>query len=136
MNVRRKKSRCHLAAWDSYELEIAVKMKNGMWGSPAQVILLGDRSFANFTLNIYPGDKIWFAGQLTNDANLQADSLLGGANPHVYLEEVGCHVCHTIDLKTQKRNRHKIKLNDVIRGFYQGFKTILNFLCNPIVIFK
>ncbi|KAL7306085.1 hypothetical protein TKK_0001539 [Trichogramma kaykai] len=135
LNVRRKRARCHLSAWDWYEFEIAVKMKNGMWGSPAQVILLGDRSFANFSLNIYPGDKIWFAGQLTN-AGLEGESLLGGASPHVFLEEVGCHVCHAIDLKTQKRHRHKIKLNNVARGIYLGLKTVLNFLFNPIVIFK
>ena len=135
LNVRRKKSRCHVTNWNMYEFEIFVKMKNGIWGSTAQAVLLGDRSFANFSLNIYPGDKIWFSGVLSN-SGLDSESLLGGSAPHVMLEEVGCHVCHAIDLKSYKRNRYRIGPNDILRGIYLGAKTVLNFLLNPIVIFK
>ncbi|KAJ8686766.1 hypothetical protein QAD02_022560 [Eretmocerus hayati] len=135
LNVRKQRSRCHLASWNWYEFEITVKMKSGMWGSNAQIVLLGDRSFANFSLNIYPGDKIWFTGILTN-TGLDGESLLGGSNPHVMLEEVGCHVCHTVDLSSSKRHRFNINFNDVARGINLGTKTVLNFLLNPVVIFK
>ncbi|XP_001602833.2 wolframin isoform X1 [Nasonia vitripennis] len=135
LNVRRKKSKCHLSAWNWYEFEIAVKMKNGIWGSAAQVVLMGDRSFSNFSLSIYPGDKIWFSGTLSN-VGFESESLLGGTLPHVILDEVGCHVCHTIDLKSYKRQRLGIGLHDVAKAVYLGGKTVLNFLLNPIVIFK
>ncbi|XP_023248613.1 wolframin [Copidosoma floridanum] len=135
LNVRRKKSRCHLFAWNQHEFEISVKMKSGIWVSNAQVHLLGDNSFANFSLNIYPGDKIWFTGTLSN-LGLESESLLGGSGPHVMLQEAGCHVCHAIDLKSYKRQSYTIGVNQIARGVYLGSKMVLNFLFNPIVIFK
>ncbi|XP_011496905.1 PREDICTED: wolframin [Ceratosolen solmsi marchali] len=135
LSVRMKRSRCHVTAWNWYEFEITVKMKNGIWSSNAQITLLGDQSFANFSLNIYPGDKIWFSGILSNNG-LESESLLGGLNPHVMLEEVGCRVCHTINLKSYKRNKQKISLNGVVKSIYLGIKSILNFILNPILIFK
>ncbi|XP_058797914.1 wolframin [Phymastichus coffea] len=135
LNARKKKSKCHLAAWNWYQFEIFIKMKNGIWGSSAQVVLVGDRSFSNFSLNVYPGDKIWFTGILSNHG-VNGESLLGGSAPHVILDEVGCHVCSAIDLKSYKRDEYWITLMDVARGVYMGTKTVLNFLLNPIVIFK
>lgn len=135
LNARKKKSKCHLADWNWHEFEIFIKMKNGIWGSSAQVVLAGDRSFSNFSLNIYPGDKIWFTGTLSN-RGVDGESLLGGSAPHVILDEIGCHVCSTIDLKSYKRDKYWITLSDVARGIFMGTKTVLNFLLNPVVIFK
>lgn len=135
LEVQRKRQKCHLSAWNWYEYEIAVKMKNGMWGSNAEVILIGDRSFTNFSLNIYPGDKIWFSGALMN-TGLEGEAMLGGSDPHIELEEAGCLACHSIDLKSFKRNRYQINVNVVLKHAYKGIKTVLNFLLNPIVIFK
>lgn len=135
MEVQRKKQKCDLSAWNWYEFEISVKMKNGMWGSNAEVVLIGDRSFANFSLNIYPGDKIWFSGTLMN-TGLENESMLGGADPHIGLEEAGCLACHAIDLKSAKRYQYQLNLNSTLKYAYLGIKTILNFLLNPIVIFK
>ncbi|XP_033220611.1 wolframin isoform X2 [Belonocnema kinseyi] len=135
LDIQKRKNRCHLADWDWYEFEISVKMKSGMWGSNAEVILLGDQSFKNFSLNIYPGDKIWFSGSLLN-SGLESESLLGGSEPHIDLEEAGCLACHTIDLKSSKRFRYQINLKKILKDVFLGLKTVLNFLFNPIVIFK
>lgn len=135
MDVKKRQKKCHLQSWNKYEFEISVKMKNGMWGSNGELVLVADHSFANFTTNIYSGDKIWFVGTLSN-FNLEGDSLLGGARPHLQLEEVGCHVCHTTRLKSYKRNRYQITLKTVVKDVYLGVKSVLNFLLNPLVIFK
>ncbi|KAF7998505.1 hypothetical protein HCN44_010913 [Aphidius gifuensis] len=134
--TNQQKERCHLFNWNRYEFEISVKMKNGIWGNKAEIVLIGDDSFKNFSLNIYPGDQIRFSGILTN-YKLENESLLGGSRPHVYLEDIGCLVCHTIDLKSYKRQpRFKLTFNLFWSTLVLGFKTILNFLLNPLVVFK
>lgn len=133
-STRGKKTKCHLIAWNRYEFEIFVKMKNGLWGN-TEIILVGDNSFANFSLNIYPGDKIRFSGTLSN-TGLESESLLGGSSPHVQLEDVACIACHTTNLKSYKRQRYRLSLGSIGRALYLGTKLVLNFLFNPLVIFK
>ncbi|XP_051164019.1 wolframin [Leptopilina boulardi] len=135
LDIQKRRNKCHLANWDWYEFEIFVKMKSGMWVSNSEVILLGDQSFKNFSLNIYPGDKIWFSGVLLNNG-LKKESLLGGLKPHINLEEAGCLACHTIDLKPSKQYRYELNFNSLLKDVFLGLKTVLNFLFNPIVIFK
>ncbi|XP_034948653.1 wolframin [Chelonus insularis] len=134
--LQKKMKKCHLNNWNKYEFEIYVKMKNGIWGSNAEIILLGDDSFANFSLHIYPGDRIQFNGILSNDKG-EKETLLGGMRPHVRLEEVQCLLCHTSDLKAYKRNKkYQFSLNLISQTFIVGMKTVLNFLLNPLVVFK
>ncbi|KAG7189987.1 hypothetical protein KM043_006145 [Ampulex compressa] len=134
-NIQRRRNKCHFPGWDIFEFEISVKMKSGMWGSNAEVVLVADHSFVNFTLNIYPGDKIWFSGTLSNDG-LESESLLGGSEPHVELEEIGCLACHSIELRSYKRYRYRMTFNSVMNNLWLSLKTVLNFLLNPIVMFK
>ncbi|EZA52583.1 Wolframin [Ooceraea biroi] len=135
-SIQKKKSKCHLLAWNQYEFEIFVKMKNGIWGSTTEIRLVADHSFTNFSLNIYPGDKIWFSGTLLNDG-LERESLLGGTDPHVDLEAAGCLACNSLELNTSyKRHRYHISLSSIIGDLCLSVKTVLNFLLNPIVMFK
>ncbi|XP_014487408.1 PREDICTED: wolframin isoform X2 [Dinoponera quadriceps] len=133
--IQRRRAKCHFTAWDQYEFEISVKMKNGMWGSTTEIFLVADHSFANFSLNIYPGDKIWFSGTLLNNG-LERESLLGGSEPHIDLEEIGCLACNSLDLKSCKRYKYRITLSSIIGDLCLSIKTVLNFLLNPIVMFK
>ncbi|KAL6445479.1 hypothetical protein ACFW04_000808 [Cataglyphis niger] len=135
-SIQKRRSKCHLPAWDRYEFEISVKMKNGGWGSTTEIRLVADHSFTNFSLNIYPGDKIWFSGVLLNNG-LEKESLLGGTEPHIDLEEAGCLACNFLNLTTSyKRYRYRISLSSIIRDLCLSIKTVLNFLLNPIVMFK
>lgn len=134
-NLRGRKEKCHLFGWNRYEFEIFVKMKNHIWGSNAEIVLIGDHSFTNFSLNIYPGDKIRFSGILTNQG-LQSESLLGGARPHVDLDDVACIACHVTELQPTKRQRYEFSVSSITQTLYLGTKLILNFLFNPLVIFK
>ncbi|XP_017892597.1 wolframin [Ceratina calcarata] len=134
-SVQKRRNKCHFPAWNQYEFEIAVKMKSGMWGNNAEVTLIADHSLANFSLNIYPGDKIWFSGTLLNDG-LNGESLLGGSDPHVELEEVGCLACHSTTLKSYKRYKYHLTFSSILSDLCLGVKTVLNLLLNPIVMFK
>ncbi|XP_076240240.1 wolframin ER transmembrane glycoprotein wfs1 isoform X2 [Calliopsis andreniformis] len=134
-SIQRRRNKCHFPSWNRHEFEISVKMKSGMWGNNAEISLVADHSFTNFSLNIYPGDKIWFSGMLLND-DLTGESLLGGAKPQIELEEIGCLACHSIDLKSCKRYKYHITLSSIFSDLWLGLKTVLNFLFNPIVMFK
>nr|XP_003708577.1 PREDICTED: wolframin isoform X1 [Megachile rotundata] len=134
-SIQKRKSRCHFSSWNQYEFEISVKMKSGMWGNDAEILLIADHSFTNFSLRIYPGDKIWFSGTLLN-SGLEKESLLGGSQPHIALEEIGCLACHSINLKSYKRYNYHITFSSILSDLYLGIKTVLNFLLNPIVMFK
>ncbi|KAL2737965.1 wolframin isoform X2 [Vespula squamosa] len=135
VNIQKRRHKCHFPAWDQYEFEIFVKMKSGIWRSNAEIVLIADHSFTNFSLNIYPRDKIWFSGTLSN-TGLEKDSLLGGGEPHIELDEISCLACHSTDLKSFKRHKYHITLTSIVNNFWLGIKTVLNFLLNPIVLFK
>lgn len=135
VNIQKKRNKCHFPAWDQYEFEIFVKMKSGIWRSNAEVVLIADHSFTNFSLNIYPGDKIWFTGTLLS-AGLEKESLLGGGEPHIELDEITCLACHSANLKSYKRQKYHITLSSIMNNFWLGIKTVLNFMLNPIVLFK
>ncbi|XP_006608269.1 wolframin isoform X1 [Apis dorsata] len=134
-SIQKRRNKCYFPSWNQYEFEISVKMKSGMWGNNAEILLVADHSFTNFSLNIYPGDKIWFSGTLLNNG-LKDESLLGGSEPHIALEEIGCLACHSIDLKSYKRYKYHITISSILSDLYLGIKTVLNFLLNPIVMFK
>lgn len=134
-SIQKRRNKCYFPSWNQYEFEISVKMKSGMWGNNAEILLVADHSFTNFSLNIYPGDKIWFSGTLLNNG-LEDESLLGGSEPHIALEEIGCLACHSIDLKSYKRYKYHVTISSILSDLYLGIKTVLNFLLNPIVMFK
>ncbi|XP_067000241.1 wolframin [Anabrus simplex] len=132
--LKRRNSKCHLEMWNRYEFEVRVKMKSGMWGTGAEVLLIADNSFRNFTLALQPGDRVWFAGILMNDG--KGDNLLGGSKPQVDLEEIGCLGCHRSELEIYKKTTVKVNAVSLFSYVYTGVKFVLNFLFNPLVIFK
>ncbi|XP_063233013.1 wolframin isoform X2 [Bacillus rossius redtenbacheri] len=127
-------ARCHLEAWNRYEFEIAVKMKSGMWGSGAVVTLVADDSFRNFTLALRTGDRVWFSGALFSGAAPEA--LLGGPKPRVQLDEIGCLGCHGGELPIHKRKPASTGTTTLAGYLYAGLKSVLNFMFNPLVIFR
>ncbi|XP_011296955.1 wolframin [Fopius arisanus] len=136
MIMKMQRGKCQVVNWNRYEFEIYVNMKNGLWGSNTEIVLVGDHSFMNFSLSIYAGDKIQFSGVLSNEGG-EGESLLGGTRPMVHLDEISCSVCHNIHLKPSKRHRESIiSVAVVTKTLVLGVKTVLNFLLNPLVVFK
>ena len=111
-----------------------------MWGKGAEVTLIAEDSFRNFTLALRPCDRVWFAGYLMNGAGKDSsDHVLGGLKPQVDLEAVGCLGCHRSDLQIHKRGGGALKSGSpelLVAYGYAGLKSVLNFILNPVVIFK
>lgn len=123
-SIQKRRNKCYFPSWNQYEFEISVKMKSGMWGNNAEILLVADHSFTNFSLNIYPGDKIWFSGTLLNNG-LEDESLLGGSEPHIALEEIGCLACHSIDLKSYKRYKYHVTISSILSDLYLDRKSVV-----------
>lgn len=109
-------------------------MKGGLWDNQPIILLHADDSFKNITLRLRPGDRIWFSGTLSQE--LQGNYLLGDKTaPMIILDELGCLICHTSDIRSVKRpNRNAIR--DTLNLTISGLKFLLNFVFNPIIIFK
>lgn len=123
---------CTLTKYNKYIFEVTIRMKSGMWGKTAETVLIVEDFFKNFSFALQPSDYIWFKGTLTDEGSSIAD-----LRPHVILNEIGCLDCHSSDLTQMKVNmKNEIKLEDVLNNLYLGVKCVLNFLFNPIVIFR
>ncbi|XP_049811147.1 wolframin [Schistocerca nitens] len=131
--IQRSQSKCHLESFNRYKFEVTVNMKSGMFGRGAEVILIADDFFRNFTFAVKPRDHIWFSGTLVNE---EGDSILGGTKPRVDLNEIGCLDCHMSHLQIHRKTSTKIGLENVLDYVYVGMKFVLNFVFNPLVIFK
>ncbi|GLH03547.1 Wolframin [Gryllus bimaculatus] len=132
--LKTKHSRCHLEGWNKYEFEVHVKMKSGMWGTAAEISLIADNSFRNFTLALRPGDRVWFTGTLLNEG--KGDNLLGGQTPQIDLLEIGCLGCHVSEIAIHKKIPVSFDAMSLLSYVYVGIKSVLNFVFNPLVIFK
>lgn len=131
-NILKSEQKCTLEKYNTYTFDASVRMKSGIWGKPAEIKLLLNNYFKNFTFSLKPNDHIWFKGVLIND-----DSLIGGPIPRVKVEEIGCLGCHNSMLTQVKNAQTKIiNVEDIVSYLYQGFKCVLNFLFNPVVVFK
>lgn len=127
--------KCSLARYNSYIFEISLRMQSGMWGKTAEAVLILEDFFKNFTLGLKPSDHVWFKGNLINENT--PEGLLGGLKPHVMVNEIGCLDCHSSQLThVQFSVKQEVKLEDVASFLFVGVKCVLNFLFNPIVIFK
>lgn len=120
--------RCHLTNWNRYEFELDILMTSGLWrGGEFQVTLTADNTFKNFTTSLVEGDHVWFAGLITGDSS----GILSSDSAWIDLKEIGCLICKDERLKAAKRSPVF-----TFSSIYSGFKGVLNFLFNPIVIFR
>lgn len=128
----RTKHKCTLAKYNKYTFEITVRMKSGMWGKTSETVLIVEDYFRNFSFSLKPSDHVWFKGPLTNE-----EASVGGLRPRVLIDEIGCLDCHSSGLTQMKLNtKVEIKVKDVVQFLYLGVKCVLNFLFNPVVVFK
>jgi hypothetical protein len=123
-----------------YKFGVGVKMKSGMWGKGAEVTLIAEDSFRNFTLALCPGDHVWLIGYLMNDGGKDSsDHVVGGLKLQVGVEETGCLVCDRSDLQIHKKGSGTLKNGTpalLVAHVQAGLKSALSFTFNPIVICK
>lgn len=46
-SIQKRRNKCHFPSWNRHEFEISVKMKSGMWGNNAEILLVADRSLVH-----------------------------------------------------------------------------------------
>lgn len=131
-NVLKSEQKCTLEKHNTYTFDVSVRMISGIWSKSADIKLILNDYFKNFTFSLKPNDHIWFKGVLHYE-----DNLIGGVAAHVKVDEIGCLACHNLSLTQVNLNQQtKFKVEDIISYLYQGLKCVLNFLFNPVVIFK
>lgn len=137
-NILKSNNRCSLDKYNLYELILSVKMQYRMWDKGIKIVLEASDPFKNFTFALKQDDHIWFKGTLRNNKERGADGFLGGPLIHVKLDEIGCISCannklteFNIDFKKQS-----LDLTKLASDIYMSVKFVLNFLLNPLFVFK
>lgn len=106
-------------------------MKSGLWGtSSVDVYLRADDHFRNMTHHLRPGDHVWFGGSI---AGLGAGN--SGPEPQIQVETMGCLQCKLGPMLVEPKLHQSLYLT-IFSYLYTCFRFILNWLLNPIVIFK
>ncbi|XP_013185158.1 wolframin isoform X2 [Amyelois transitella] len=130
---------CHLNNMDEYTYEVKILMEtsSGLLSRPAEVSVTFDHFFTNFTRLLRSDDKIRFKGVLLNEPGSYS---IGDRNLKIQGYEIQCVEC--------KNNRGSVSAKTpVVSKFSELFKTIandcvvstkyiLNFLLNPVIVFK
>ncbi|XP_065222857.1 wolframin [Planococcus citri] len=119
-------SSCHLGNWNNYEFEVAIEINvNDEYILPAS--LIASHTFYNFTRRLNAEDDIMFIGKLMPNEK----GILNSTFPQIELNSIACISCLDTEL-TEKSD--KITITDSY--FYNFIKYLLNFLFNPLIVFK
>ncbi|XP_061723286.1 wolframin isoform X1 [Cydia pomonella] len=127
---------CHLNRFNEYTYEITVLMETtGLLARQAEIDLIYDHHFTNFTRLLHSNERIRFRGVLSN-----LDFNIGSKNLKVLGYELKCLDCKdargSISSKTPSMNKFSELFKTVTNDCIVSSKNVLNFLFNPIVVFK
>lgn len=124
---------CAADVWNSYEFEISIRIQSGLWDNGVEIFLVADNSFTNFSLALKPTDHVRFSGTLINLEN----GVLGGPKPRLTIHDIECVSCLNSKLTGVKVESVKhFEFNRIASLLTSGFKCVMNFLLNPLIIFK
>ncbi|XP_022905359.1 wolframin [Onthophagus taurus] len=123
--IVKSKTPCTLDRFNKYTFEITLRMQSGLWSGGDEIVLIATDHFKNFTSALQLNDHLWFKGRLK-------------ANHYVILQEIGCLACRDMQLTEVKLSTQKTgwTLQEILSIFYSGVKSVLNFMFNPVVVFK
>ena len=96
-------------------------------GETLLVTLAASHNFLNFTRKLNTDDDVWFAGTLMSDESGKINSL----SPRVHLTSITCVSCMDSELTETTSS-----VNFSSSQLYKFVKYILNFLFNPLIVFK
>lgn len=110
-----------------YDFEISLNAESNHWfGGAPSITLLVDDSLRNLTLELRPKDRIWFSGVLSRSSSL-------GPDVRVTADEIGCVSCLNKELTSAKVEDKSIITLERLK---LAFNRILNFVLNPVIIFR
>ncbi|XP_059488846.1 wolframin isoform X2 [Neocloeon triangulifer] len=122
--------KCHLDAWATTEVTLKVKMKaKRMWGGDAEVQVVAEHFFTNFTAALQPQDRVWFSGQLLADG-------LGGPKPQLRLQQIDCLDCHRQDLLLMRKPTFLMaSVTSIIDVGQVALQSLVGFTLGPLIRF-
>ncbi|XP_014366701.2 wolframin isoform X1 [Papilio machaon] len=130
---------CHLNNLNEYshEIKLIMEASGGLLKRHADISIKFDHYFSNYTRLLRADDKIRFKGILMNDHNLYT---IGSKDIKIQGYEINCIECkNTREAITAPRPTVS-KLNKFIKTILNdcivSTKYILNFLLNPVIVFK
>ncbi|XP_068625529.1 wolframin [Battus philenor] len=137
--ARQSGKTCHLNNLNEYSHEIKLTMEasGGLLKRHADITLTFDHYFTNYTRFLRADDKIRFKGVLLNDQNSYT---IGSKDFTIKGYEINCIECKSArgGISSPKPTISKLSklLRTVINDCIVSTKYILNFLLNPVVVFK
>ncbi|XP_046973009.1 wolframin isoform X1 [Vanessa cardui] len=137
--ARQSGKSCHLNNLNEYNYEVTINMEanGGLLKRHTEIILSLDHFFTNFTRLLRSDDKIRFKGVLSNEPGSYN---IGNKDLNVKGFEINCVECKVARGVVSSRIRSSSKLSELCRTIVNdcivSAKYILNFLLNPVIVFK
>lgn len=121
----------------TYEVTVNMETNGGLLKRHAEISITFDHSFTNFTRLLRSDDKIRFKGTLTNEKDSYN---IGNKDLVVRGHEIKCIECKTARGTVSSGTPYASKISELIKTVTNdcivSAKYILNFILNPIVVFK
>ncbi|KAL0860920.1 hypothetical protein ABMA27_009452 [Loxostege sticticalis] len=137
--ARQSGKSCHLNNLDEYTYEVKLIMEagGGILKRRAEISVIFDHFFTNFTRSLRLDDKIRFKGTLSNDPGAYN---IGTRDLTIKGYEVTCIECkdarETLSSKVPASSKFSDLFKTIVNDCVVSTKYILNFLLNPVIVFK
>ncbi|CAB3258333.1 unnamed protein product [Arctia plantaginis] len=137
--ARQSGKSCHLNNLNeyTYEVKLMLEASGGLLKRHAEISILYDHYFTNFTRQLRADDKIAFRGILSNE-NVPYN--IGTKDINIRGYEINCLECKegrgTIRSKVPSVSKFSELFKTLVNDCVVSTKYILNFLFNPVVVFK
>lgn len=121
----------------TYEVTVNMEANGGLLKRHTEITLALDHFFTNFTRLLRSDDKIRFKGTLLNEPGSYN---IGNKDLNVKAFEVSCLECKIARGAISSRSQSSSKLSELCRTIINdcvvSAKYILNFVLNPVIVFK
>ncbi|XP_063896182.1 wolframin isoform X2 [Helicoverpa armigera] len=137
--ARQSGKSCHLNNLNeyTYEIKLIMEASGGLLKRHSEISIVFDHCFSNFTRMLRADDKIRFKGVLSND-NVPYN--IGTKDVNIRGYEIQCLECKeasgTVRSKAPSVSKFTELCKTIANDCVVSTKYILNFLLNPVVVFK
>ncbi|XP_030024586.2 wolframin isoform X2 [Manduca sexta] len=137
--ARQSGKTCHLDNLNEYTYEVKLMMEasGGLLKRHAEISIIFNDFFTNFTRLLRANDKVRFKGILTNE---NRPYNIGAKDLNIKGYEINCLECKeargTVTTKTPVLSKFSELCKTVVNDCVVSTKNVLNFLLNPVIVFK
>ncbi|XP_026754284.2 wolframin [Galleria mellonella] len=137
--ARQSGKSCHLNNLNeyTYEVQLLMEASGGLLKRHTEISVLFDDHFKNFTHQLRADDKIRFKGVLRNAPGAYD---IGAKELNIKGHEINCLECKqargTVTIKAPPVSKLSELIKTIMNDCIVSTKYILNFLLNPVIVFK